>query len=171
MAVLRGPFDLAGLRLAPGSGTRLEVEVPAPGFSLGGHDYSVEPDPVPVRVDVSRTIGEGWAFKLSFTAGVRGPCTRCLAPAGEQIEVESREADRPGGGEELESPYLDGELLDIVAWTSDALLLALPSSILCIADCKGLCPECGERIADLEPGHAHERPPDPRWDALRRLSE
>lgn len=171
MPLLRGPYDLAGLRLGSGAGASIGFEVPAPAFELGGNAYSSQPDPLPVRLEVSRTVGEGWAFRIRFEADVRGPCTRCLADAGAKLPVEAREASRPGGGEELECPYLEDELLDLTAWVRDSLMLALPPSILCAADCPGLCPECGGRMAELGPEHRHERPPDPRWDALRRLGQ
>ena len=48
----------------------------------------------------------------------------------------------------------------------DAVVLALPLAPLCSDDCPGLCPECGERRADLGPDHGHETL-DPRWAALR----
>lgn len=164
-------FDLSTLRLGSGAGVVLGFSLPAPRFTLGGNDYTCVSDVVDVRVDVSRTVGSGWAFRIRFEVDVAGPCTRCLGPASEHVEVESREATRPGGGEELESPYMEGEVLDVESWMRDSLLLALPAAINCADDCPGLCPECGERLADLGPDHSHERPPDPRWDALRRLSE
>ena len=77
--------------------------------------------------------------------------------------------DQPGGGEELESPYLDEQQLDVRAWARDALALALPTQIVCRDDCAGLCPICGENLNRAEPGHEHEREPDPRWAALREL--
>jgi uncharacterized protein len=169
--MLDSPVDLGALRLASGAGAVLKVAVAAPSFTVGGNDYTCEPDPLEVRVDASRTVGEGWAFKLTFEADVAGPCTRCLSPARHQLEVVSREATRPGGGEDLESPYLEAEELDVAAWVRDSALLTMPSSVLCRPDCPGLCGECGGRLADLGPDHVHEKPPDPRWDALRRLSQ
>ena len=50
----------------------------------------------------------------------------------------------------------------------DAVVLALPFRPLCRPDCAGLCPECGVRLDDAEPGHHHEQL-DPRWSALGSL--
>ena len=171
MELHESDYDLATLRLESGAGAVLRLNMPGQDFTLGGNDYVCEPNAIAVKVDVSRTVGDGWAFKLTFETSVAGPCTRCLAPASCTVGVETREATRPGGGEELQSPYLKQTVLDVEAWTRDALLLALPAAIVCERDCPGLCGECGERLADLGPDHFHERPPDPRWDALRRLSE
>ena len=93
---------------------------------------------------------------------------RCLEAASPVTSVDAREVDQPGGGEELTSPYVRGDELDLRAWAHDAYALALPAQVLCLTDCLGLCPECG---ADLnkDPGHAHESAPDPRWAKLREL--
>ncbi len=57
----------------------------------------------------------------------------------------------------------------MAAWARDALALALPTQIVCSADCLGLCPVCGENLNTADPEHAHEPEPDPRWAALREL--
>jgi hypothetical protein len=41
---------------------------------------------------------------------------RCMADARPVVGVDAREVDQPGDAEELHSPYLEGGLLDIVAW-------------------------------------------------------
>ena len=162
-------FELAPLGLRSGDGRRLDLHVAIDPFHYGGVPYAVTPALVPVRVDVSRTTGNGWALRLRFTAGLEGPCMRCLEPADHEVGVDAREVDQPGGGEELSSPYLDGEELDIAAWARDALALALPTQIVCTNECKGLCPVCGENLNTAAPDHEHEREPDPRWAALREL--
>ena len=50
-------------------------------FHYAGEPYAVTPALVPVRLDVSRTTGNGWALRLRFTAALEGPCMRCLEPA------------------------------------------------------------------------------------------
>ena len=94
---------------------------------------------------------------------------RCLADARPPVAVDAREVDQPGGGEELSSPYVEGEVLDVSAWARDALVLALPAQILCRADCAGLCPVCAANLNETGPDHGHERAPDPRWAKLREL--
>ncbi len=94
---------------------------------------------------------------------------RCLEGAERMVGIDAREVDQPGGGEDLTSPYVDGEELDVGAWTRDALALALPARILCREECRGLCAVCGENLNTAEPGHTHAPEPDPRWAALREL--
>jgi len=162
-------FDLGRLRLSPGAGRRLELEVELDQFELAGQSYRTDPRRLAVVLDVSRMTGHGYALRLRFTATMAGPCMRCLEAGGPTFSIDTREIDQPGGGEELDSPYVIGEVLDVAGWSRDALALALPAQILCAADCAGLCPECGENLNRASPGHAHERPRDPRWAKLSEL--
>jgi uncharacterized protein len=163
-------FELAPLGLSSGEGRRLDLHTAIAPFDYGGQSYAVEPSLVPVRLDVSRTTGSGWALRLRFTASVNGPCMRCLDPAELGQEVDAREVSQPGGGEELQSPYVteDEDVLDLAAWARDALALAMPAQLTCRPDCAGLCPECGANLNE-DPGHQHEPGPDPRWSKLSEL--
>ena len=162
-------FDLARLGLTSGDGRRLELHAHVEPFTYGGEAYAVDPELLSIRLDVSRTTGNGWALRLRFHADLQGPCMRCLGPALPGFDVDAREVHQPGGGEELTSPYLDdaGEL-DLQAWTRDSLALALPAQLTCDADCAGLCPQCGANLNE-HPAHAHEREPDLRWAKLSEL--
>jgi uncharacterized protein len=161
-------FDVGRLGLSSGEGRSLDLEVPVDAFDFGGQRYEVEGGSVDARLDVSHTV-RGYAFRLRFGAELDGPCVRCLEAAGHAVEVDAREIDQAGGGEELSSPYFDESAeLDTRAWARDALALALPTRIVCREDCAGLCSVCGENL-NRSPDHAHEREPDPRWAALREL--
>jgi uncharacterized protein len=174
MAPQTHDFDLAGMRLSAGEGRRLKLEVPIEPLVLGSERYTVEPtdgtsSSVPVQIDVSRMTGDGYALRLRFAARLRGPCMRCLNEAQPSIEVEAREVDRPGGGEELDSPYVNDETLVLAAWARDAFVLALPLKVLCREGCAGLCPVCAADLNVAGPDHRHEQAPDPRWAKLREL--
>jgi uncharacterized protein len=89
-----------------------------------------------------------------------------------ELAIAAREyqATNPDGADELRTPYVDDDKLDLAAWSRDAVALALPDKILCRADCAGLCPVCGKDLND-EP-HTHEdTPTDSRWAALESLRE
>jgi uncharacterized protein len=161
-------FDIGRLRLSSGEGRRLDLEVPVDDFDFGGQRYSVPGHSVSVTLDISHTT-TGYSLRLRFGAALEGPCMRCLEGADYEAGVDAREVDQPGGGEELDSPYLEEEQLDLRAWARDALALALPAQIVCREDCLGLCSVCGENLNRAGPEHAHEREPDPRWAALREL--
>ena len=169
MAAETHDFDLAGLRLSAGEGRRLQLDVPIEPIVLGGEPYAVEPRRVPVQLDVSRMTGGGYALHLRLAARIEGPCMRCLIDASPNVQVEAREVDRPGAGEELDSPYVKEETLDVAGWARDALVLALPPKVLCREDCAGLCPVCAADLNEAGPDHRHESAPDPRWAKLREL--
>jgi uncharacterized protein len=162
-------FELARLGLRSGEGRRLDLNVAIGDFHYGGEPYAVTPALVPVRVDVSRTTGNGWALRLRFNAGLEGPCMRCLEPARPEFEVDAREVSQPGGGEELSSPYVSGDAeLAVAQWARDALALTLPGTLTCREDCAGLCGQCGANLNE-DPDHHHEAAPDPRWAKLGEL--
>jgi uncharacterized protein len=161
-------FDLGRLNLRSGEGRRLELEVMLDRLKLGGQDYEIDGRRVPVVLDASHTTS-GWSLLLRFDVKLAGPCMRCLEPANRVISIDAREVDQPGGGEELRSPYLDEQELDVRGWTRDALVLALPAQIVCRQDCLGLCPVCGENLNSAGAEHRHESEADPRWAALREL--
>lgn len=162
-------FDLAGLRLAPGEGRRLSLRAPVAPLELGGERYEARPPEVPVTLEVSRMTGGGYALKLSLSAALAGPCMRCLKDAAPLVQAQGREVDVPGAGEELASPYVHAETLDLAAWAHDAFALAAPAKVLCRPDCPGLCPECAADLSEVGPEHSHERAPDRRWAKLSEL--
>jgi DUF177 domain-containing protein len=182
-------FDLGALRLTSGEGRRLDLNVAIEPFSLAGDSYSVEPEPVPVRLDISRMTGDGYALRLRFEASLAGPCMRCLEPAAPTFAVDAREVSQPtearaahvsaaargrvklqdDASDELTSPYVQDGVLDLQAWARDALALSVPANVLCRPDCAGLCPVCGVDLNDAGADHHHEPAPDPRWAALSEL--
>jgi len=166
----RQTIDLARLLLSPGQGKRLDLQVSPDPLVLAGTEASVADGAVPARLDISRTAA-GYALRLRFSGELNGTCVRCLEPARVTVEVDSREVDQPTAtDEELLSPYVDEGVLDLGAWSRDALALALPPKLLCREDCAGLCPVCGESLNDAEAGaHDHPKDPDPRWAKLREL--
>jgi uncharacterized protein len=92
---------------------------------------------------------------------------RCLEPAARVMDIDAREVDQPDGGEDLNSPYVEGDELNLRAWANDALTLDIDWQIRCRDDCAGLCPTCGENLN--EHPHEHEAPIDPRWSKLSEL--
>jgi uncharacterized protein len=162
--------DLSRFALRSGEGRKLELEVDPGELDLGGQRYVVRSGTVPVRLDLSRTAA-GYAVRMRLVAHVDGPCMRCLEDADVPVEIDIREVDQPRtADEELTSPYISDDELELARWAHDALALALPFQLLCRPDCKGLCPACGVPLNDADPAeHEHGTEPDPRWAKLREL--
>jgi hypothetical protein len=100
---------------------------------MGGVEYEVTV-PSGVEVGVDRVAGgylEATAPKLTAEEEEFVPTA-----TGEWIESES-------------SPFIEGMIVDVNALGREALVLAMPDQVLCSADCRGLCPQCG---ADLNKG-------------------
>ncbi len=168
MAARTDVFDLASLGLSPGEARRLDLEVEVEPLTLGEERYESAQRRVPARLEVSRLAG-GYTLRLRMRARLEGPCMRCLDAGAASVEVSAHEVHQ-GSSEDLElrSPYITGDELDLRAWARDALVLDLPSQILCRADCLGLCATCGAALNE-DPEHVHEAALDPRWAKLSEL--
>ena len=163
-------IDLDRLSLSYGDGTRIDARVRFEPLELGGQTYEPDHGTVQARLDVSRP-SRGYAFHLRFPIRVEGPCMRCLETARVEAEVDAREIDQSDtDDEELRSPYVEEDELDLGRWAHDAALLTMPTRILCRPDCAGLCPVCGASLNDADPAdHEHDSGPDPRWEKLNEL--
>jgi uncharacterized protein len=164
-------FNLRQVKLRSGEEYRDEIELELEPFELGGQRYLPVPEKVPAELVISKAT-TGTVFELAFKARLHGPCYRCLGDAVLEIPITAREyqATNPDGSDELQTPYVVNDQLDLGAWARDALALELPDKILCRDDCAGLCPVCGKNLND-EP-HEHEEEPDvSRWSALEALRE
>jgi uncharacterized protein len=163
-------FSLRQVKLRPGEEHREELEVELTAFAFGGQRYVPAPEKAPADFAIARA-NTGTVFSLAFTTRLHGPCYRCLEDAVLEVPIHAREyqATEPED-EELTTPYVVADVLDVSAWARDAVALALPDKILCRADCAGLCPECGKNLNDEPHEHEEERV-DPRWAALEALKD
>ncbi|HUK94759.1 MAG TPA: DUF177 domain-containing protein [Gaiellaceae bacterium] len=162
-------FNLRTLKLRSGEQFSEEREIRLEPLELGGQRYLPVPETVPAQLTITRA-STGTVFELAFHVRLHGPCMRCLDDAALDLPISVREyeAVSPESDEELRTPYLENDRLDLSAWAHDALALALPDKILCRPDCAGLCPVCGKNL-NQEP-HDHGEPEtDSRWAALADL--
>ena len=162
-------FNLRNLKLRSGEQFRDDVDVELEPLVIGGSEYAPAPSAVRAQLTVTKAT-TGTLYELSFGAQLHGPCFRCLRETTVDESVDAREyqATNPGDDEELRSPYVDGDALDLSSWARDALALGLPLQILHAPDCAGLCPVCGKDLND-EPHTHDEIAADPRWSALDEL--
>src|SRR5204863_1748399 len=110
-------------------------------------------------------------FEVRDKTRWHAPCHRGLADAVVDIAVSAREyqATDPES-DELSTPYVANDQLDLSAWARDALVLELPDNILCRVDCAGLCPVCG-RDLNVDPHGHDDEELDSRWAALSALRD
>jgi len=106
-------------------------------------------------------------------------CARCLEAVRTPVEgdfdlifrpigVDSDSGERSISADETEIGYYEESGLSLEDVVREQVLLSLPSRTLCNADCKGLCPHCGQ---NLNTGTCKCSPStDPRWSALSGLA-
>src|SRR6476659_2420869 len=120
LAMARTPttiIDLARLSLAHGEGARLDLPVRLGPLELGGQTYVPRGETLEARIDLSRP-SSGYAFRLRFPLQITGPCMRCLEDAAVETEVDAREVDQSDtDDEELRSPYVEEDELDLGRWS------------------------------------------------------
>ncbi len=124
------------------------------------------------------SVAEGILLSADVYAVATGECTRCLDPV--EIVIEKRiqelylyqqKIERKGrtpAGDDLELEdelVMDGDVMDLQGPIRDSIVLSLPTNPLCSLECQGLCPDCGGKLAELTPDHAHEII-DVRWASL-----
>ncbi len=170
-------LDTHELGRRPGSMRRVHATVAAP------PDLGTPVIAIPARSDVAlelrlESVVEGVLVTGTAALHTAGECGRCLEPVTGELVVDLQElyaypeavtwVHQQAGGDDDDELVLVDELLDLEPVLRDAVVLALPMTPLCNENCRGLCPECGERLDDLPADHRHERV-DPRWAALAAL--
>jgi uncharacterized protein len=168
-------IDLRALELAPGAAVRLPVRTPPVDLVIGGQEHRTDPERPELELEVSRSLS-GLHLRLRGAAELVGPCVRCLEEARAPIALDTSEfvADgRPDDApfdEDLDSQYVEDGTLDIATWARDAVAEAVPATLLCRAECAGLCPHCGTNLNEGS-CDCQDDAPDPRWEALREVAE
>jgi uncharacterized protein len=171
---MAGPFvvPIADLRRRVGTWRELRrsIDVGAAEWpeSVAG---TTVPDDGEMDVDlVIESVLEGVMVTGKLRAPWRADCRRCLEPVDGHVQVEVKELfeAHPTLGETY---LLEGDHIDIEPLVRDAVLLALPLSVLCDPDCAGPDPGRFPAAVDSEPepGPDPTPPADPRWAALEDL--
>lgn len=159
-------LDVRDLLGSPGDSRRVLVSEPVAGLELPLARVPAD------RAIEARLLLENVVEGLLVSGPVRGvmvvDCARCLKAVEWPFRVDVRELFTPRAIEGLDDyPLGDGEV-DLEPMIRDAVVLAMPYSPLCRADCPGLCPRCG---SDLNEGECDCGPEiDERWSALSVLT-
>ena len=140
-----------------------------------------------LQAKLSRVSG-GVLLHGSFEAPLRCPCKRCLIDVHVDLPVsfdlnlipraelqssretpEDDESSPAAGSFELDQVNLevfDGKRIDLDPILREQVLLALPISVVCREDCRGLCAVCGQNLNEEECG-CERKVPDPRLSSLK----
>lgn len=151
------------------------------GFALRG-----EPR---LKAHLSR-VGNGVLLEGELTVELAAACKRCLSelslsvpvrftlnlvaqpqPKGEAGEGDDDHRSERGGTFDLADVDLetfDGKTIDLDPILREQVMLALPVSVVCREDCKGLCPVCGQNLNEKECG-CERKVIDPRLAVLKEI--
>jgi len=161
------------------------AEIPEEGLPLSYSEDAAELDLAitgvrflqPIAVDLvlvkaAPVISATGRIKTSVTC----ECVRCLSrllvPLDVPVATQFRPALPPLPPGEYQMPseaaedyYYQDDVVVLDDLVRQEVILAVPFRPQCRADCRGLCPQCGQ---DLNVGTcACAPPPDPRWAVLR----
>ena len=128
-------------------------------LDFAGQQYAVAGRRAPAILDVAHTT-TGYSLRLRYEARLDGPACAASESAGRTVRVDAREVDQPGGGDELDSPYLEEEQLDLKAWARDAGAGAAAVPDRLPGRVQGALLDLRENLNTAGPEHRHEREPD-----------
>ncbi len=151
--------------------------------AAGGIDLEI--DGTTLKRDIefegsTERIAEKAHLRGRFTTETEIECARCLEPVTKSLEIEFDDVfvdpANEGVADEMavaeadlnESIAIDGKI-DVAEVIREQIILTLPEQTFCRADCKGLCPKCGENL-NLIDCNCTESESDPRWAALKNLN-
>jgi uncharacterized protein len=69
--------------------------------------------------------------------------------------------------DEIDAEPFDGKTIDLDPVIREQVLLALPVTVLCREECRGLCATCGQDLNEQDCGHAEENEIDVRFAKLK----
>ena len=120
-------------------------------------------------------------LRASYGSNFEILCARCVEPVAVPLEgnfdlifrpesADAEAGERSITPDETEIGYYQESGLSLEDVVREQVLLSLPGRTLCTADCKGLCPRCGQNLNQAKCSCA-EAPADLRWNALAGLAE
>ncbi|MFT3707675.1 MAG: DUF177 domain-containing protein [Archangium sp.] len=127
--------------------------------------------PVPIDVDFSlRMIPEAMAPKVDDEADAKLDRQTADKPRRRsQKKEDDDEAELAASFEldEIDAEPFDGKTIDLDPVVREQVLLALPVTVVCRDDCKGLCTTCGQDLNDEDCGHGKVKEVDVRLAKLK----
>jgi uncharacterized protein len=110
------------------------------------------------------SVHEGILLSVEGETIAKSECSRCLESMEVEVPIEIQELFhyQPENEDDF---FIEQDRVDLEQPLIDSVVPNLPIQPLCSEDCPGLCVDCGEK---LDAGnHNHEKPIDPRFDALK----
>ncbi|MBE0410034.1 MAG: DUF177 domain-containing protein [Anaerolineales bacterium] len=115
---------------------------------------------------------QGLLVQMKMEATSKGECVRCLDEISQPLEIDFTElyAFSPRSVTDSGLILAENGQIDLSPLVREYMLLEIPLNPICKAECKGLCPICGENLN--ESSHDHDDDIiDPRLAGLKKLLE
>ena len=137
--------DVTRISKQPGAGMEFHFCQDFGSFASADDQLSFEG---PISVDGTvMNIGEGiYEVQAKVDCTWVSECARCLEPVSVPMAVELKERFVRGADEGDDAYPFSNDSLVLDAFVRDGILLDLPTQVFCRADCKGLCPVCGQNL-------------------------
>ncbi len=151
------------------AGTLKDIEITIPVSTFDFADKRLN-DETEIEIALQlESINGGIIVQGTVTGQSQLLCGRCLrnieyANVASIDEMYQRVPDNP------DAYPIVGESLDLQPMVREMVLLSLPDTPLCKADCPGLCPQCGADLQSAPCGCQAQRL-DERWAILDQLRE
>ena len=151
------------------AGTLKDIEITIPVSTFDFADKRLN-DETEIEIALQlESINGGIIVQGTVTGQSQLLCGRCLrnieyANVASIDEMYQRVPDNP------DAYPIVGESLDLQPMVREMVLLSLPDTPLCKADCPGLCPQCGADLQSAPCGCQAQRF-DERWVILDQLRE
>lgn len=162
--------NLTDVFTSEGKVVRQSIPIEMEQFSCKNGEYEIV-SKTPVSFTFSN-LGVGKArVQGQAEVTLRMSCDRCLKPVDVVIpldfeqEVFSPDVAEPES-EEDDTPFMEDYQLNVEELVNTEITVNLPMKVLCKADCKGICRQCGK---DLNTGSCEcdTFVPDPRMAAIK----
>lgn len=122
--------------------------------------------PVPVNVDFSlRMVPEALAPRADDT--VEGAVPRVRRKYSKKEDDGQAAVAASFELDEIDAEPFNGKTIDLDPVVREQVLLALPVSVVCRDDCKGLCSTCGQDLNEQDCGHGKVKEVDVRLAKLK----
>lgn len=110
------------------------------------------------------SVHEGILVTAEGETEATAECSRCLETIKLPVAINFQELFhyQPKTEEDF---FIEQDRINLEQALIDAIVLELPIKPLCSEDCPGICADCGEKLD--QGSHDHQKPIDPRFDALK----
>ena len=115
---------------------------------------------------------QGLLAQVKMYATLETECVRCLSNSQQDLNIDFTElyAFSPNSVTDSELLIPENAQINLRPLVREYMLLDMPINPLCKADCKGLCPICGQNLNESTCNHEDETV-DPRLSILKSLLE